>query len=359
MTGCILAVLLTVFPTDGTFLTQLQERDSVLIADQLLYGFELKNVEPGTQFLFPEIKQEENAEGPIVLSGWQIDTLKVYRAKKNRPASYDMRARLLVTSFEEGEYMLPPLATMRIHPSGDIDTLVFEGLPLTVCTLPIDTDTFELNDIKSQIRYPLTFKELIPYIIGYWLIATIIILVIYLILLYRKKVSGELAFGEPAHITALRKIDRWRGDKFWAADKQKAFYSGVTDALREYIVARYGVSAMEMTTSEIFEDLKTCEMPPELYNELEALFKRADFVKFAKYIADREENAAVVPLAVRFVTTTYQTEVEEEAAEEAAPTDGTTTQEETPTEGPVEETPSTRADGLPEEHSKWLPNGNK
>ena len=39
------------------------------------------------------------------------------------------------------------------------------------------------------------------------------------------------------------------------------------------------------------------------------LFERADYVKFAKYVATNEENASAVPLAVRFVTTTYQAEV--------------------------------------------------
>ncbi|MBR0361054.1 MAG: hypothetical protein IIX35_01595, partial [Paraprevotella sp.] len=39
----------------------------------------------------------------------------------------------------------------------------------------------------------------------------------------------------------------------WVPEKQKAFYSGITDALREYIAARYGISAMEMTTAEIFK----------------------------------------------------------------------------------------------------------
>ena len=86
----------------------------------------------------------------------------------------------------------------------------------------------------------------------------------------------------------------------------------MTDALREYIAARYGVGALEMTTAEIFEGLKDTDMPADLKEELRTLFERADFVKFAKFIATDEENATVLPQAVRFVTTTYQTEIEEE-----------------------------------------------
>ena len=54
----------------------------------------------------------------------------------------------------------------------------------------------------------------------------------------------------------------------------------------------------------------------DLYEEMKDLFERADFVKFAKYIATPEDNATVLPQAVRFVTSTYQTEVEEETAAE-------------------------------------------
>ena len=88
----------------------------------------------------------------------------------------------------------------------------------------------------------------------------------------------------------------------------------MTDALREYIVSRYGVGAMEMTTAEIFDGLRGTDIPVDLYEEMKDLFERADFVKFAKYIATPEDNATVLPQAVRFVTSTYQTEVEEETA---------------------------------------------
>jgi hypothetical protein len=100
----------------------------------------------------------------------------------------------------------------------------------------------------------------------------------------------------------------------WAPEKQKAFYSGVTDTLREYISERYGIGAMEMTTAEIFDQMKSVDLPKGLYDDAKELFDRADFVKFAKYVASDEDNAAALPVAVRFVTETYQTDVEEEAA---------------------------------------------
>ena len=114
-------------------------------------------------------------------------------------------------------------------------------------------------------------------------------------------------------MVALRKLDKYRGKGMWVPEKQKAFYSGVTDTLREYIAARYGISAMEMTTAEIFDCMKSTDVPSSLQNDVRDLFERADFVKFAKYVASDDDNAAALPVAVRFVTETYQTEVEGEA----------------------------------------------
>ena len=45
----ILALLLDIVPFGEAFLRPLQKRDSVLIADQLAYGFRLEGVQEGTQ----------------------------------------------------------------------------------------------------------------------------------------------------------------------------------------------------------------------------------------------------------------------------------------------------------------------
>jgi hypothetical protein len=156
-----------------------------------------------------------------------------------------------------------------------------------------------------------TFREVLPWL-GLGLgIAALIALAVWLIVRYGRKRDVLAERKEPAHIVALRKLDKYRGNKMWAPEKQKAFYSGVTDTLREYIDARYEIGAMEMTTAEIMKELKTTDVPADLQVGLKELFERADFVKFAKFTASDEDNAAALPFAVRFVTTTYQADLEE------------------------------------------------
>ena len=299
-------------PVKGAFLQQLQERDSVLVADQLLYGFELKNVLEGTMLALPELPEKQDYR-LMFLSPWKVDTLKVTKQGKDQPRLMDIRGSVVISSFEEGLYELPQIMLGRMTSDGVLDTLVFDPMRLEVKTMPVDTATFVPHDIKGQIRYPVTFGEVLPWLALFWICALLVILSVCLIIMHRRKNDPASAHKDPAHIVALRKLDSYRGNKMWVPEKQKAFYSGVTDTLREYIYERFGIGAMEMTTAEIFDEMKTADVPKELLQEMRDLFDRADFVKFAKYVASDEDNAAALPVAVRFVTETYQTEVEEEA----------------------------------------------
>ncbi len=300
-----------VIPVKGAFLKQLQERDSVLIADQLLYGFELKGVEEGTLIGLPELPERRN-DTLMLLGSWNIDTVRVTKAKKGKPGLLDLKGSIRIAPFEEGVYELPQIAVQRMTPDGTIDTLVFDPMRLEVKTMPVDTATFKPHDIKGQIRYPVTFREVIPWA-GLAVLAGLLIwLAVWLIRRYMRESDPAYAHKDPAHIVALRKLDKYRGNKMWVPEQQKAFYSGVTDVIREYMAARYEFGAMEMTTAEIFDEMKSKDAPAELLDEVKELFERADFVKFAKFTASDDDNAKALPTAVRFVTETYQAEIEEE-----------------------------------------------
>ncbi|MBQ0149494.1 MAG: hypothetical protein KBT08_02630 [Bacteroidales bacterium] len=303
-------------PAGETYVRQLQQRDSILIADQLEYGFELAGIQASDSFALPDFSQEKFMDSVEVVRSWRVDTL-AFEGKRKDPSRHvgRIRASIVIAAFEEGTYMLPPLAVQRTR-GGDVDTLVFDPQTIEVCTIPIDTAAFVIHDIKDQIRYPLTMAEVLPYIFAFQALAVLAILAVCLVMT-RKRKEQKAAHSDPPYIVALRGLDRYRGDKFWAPDKQKTMYSGITDTLRTYIEARFGINAEEMTTAEIFDDLKSSgEITPDLYSEVKELFELSDFVKFAKHTAGDEENARAIPTAVRFVTSTYQTQLDAEAEEE-------------------------------------------
>ena len=296
---------------EGSFLEPLQQRDSILIADQLRYGFTLDDVAEGTQFRMQDYSKAFG-DTLVVVRNWKIDTLKTVRTGRKGPARYRLSGDVVLAPFEAGTYHLPRIAVQRISPEGAVDTLLFDPQEMEVMTMPVDTTTYVPHDIKGQMRYPLTFKEILPYLLGLLLLAVLVALAVMLIRRRRSALSSG-AHKDPPYIVALSKLEAFRGDKYWAPEKQKAFYSGITDTLREYIAGTFDIDAREMTTAEIFDALKDeSRLTGDLYGSTKELFELADFVKFAKHVASDEENAAALPLSVRFVTSTYQSTLEEE-----------------------------------------------
>lgn len=299
---------------DGAaFLRRETRRDSTLIGDRVAYGVLLRDIKEGSSVILPDFSKgfRDSVE---VLSSWRADTLRTVRDKATGVKSYDIEYSVPLTSFDEGEYWLPDIVVSLLGPDGQADTLAYrlpEAFP--VKTIPVDTATFSPHDIRRQAVYPVTFSETLPYIGGALALCAAVLLIVWLV---RRRKRDEARYHEPAHITALRKLDKYRGSRFWVPERQKEFYSGVTDALREYMAARYGFGAMEMTTAEILDNLKDTDVSEELRSSIETMFGTSDFVKFAKMTVPDDENAAVLPAAVRFVTETYQKEIETASGEE-------------------------------------------
>ena len=210
------------------------------------------------------------------------------------------------------------LRLLALTPQGD--TIYLDSPFLDVTYSQIDTAGFVMHPIKGQMKYPVTFKEILP-----WAALALVVAVAgYLLYRYIKRRKENRGLFErpvvqdPPHIVALRELDRIRGEQLWQNGEEKLFYTGVTDALREYIEARYNVSAMEKTTSEIMEDLSDKKIEPRYYKELDELFKTADLVKFAKYVPQAAENEEAIPMAVRFVNAAFEQQLQEAAAKENA-----------------------------------------
>ena len=248
------------------------------------------------------------AQGVETIEKMKVDTVSNSRGKMK------IEGRMKLTSFDSGSYFLPPVIVMLERVDGKIDTLFLDGPTLEVTTIPIDTATYELKDLKGQIKYPVTFKEIFPWLAALVLLAALVYLVVRII---KNRKENKTFFGkkivqDPPHIVALRSLDKIRGQKLWQNGKQKQFYTGVTDALRLYIADRYGIVTLERPSGEMLEELSQQGIDEKLFAETSELFSRADLVKFAKYSASNEENEETIPVAVRFVNSTYMKDIEEE-----------------------------------------------
>ena len=303
---CSLAQLLAQEEQPATRLS----RDTILIGDQIEWILDLK-IRQGEEF-YVEKPEEEPAPGVETITPLHFDTLSVKKGVMN------IKGSTVLTCFDSGSFFLPPMIVAIQRESGQVDTIFYDGPIMEVTTIPVDTSNFEAKDIKGQIKYPVTFKELLPWIGLLLVLAGIVYVVVRWIKLRRENRSffGRPIVQDPPHITALRALEKIRSQKLWQSDKQKQFYTAVTDTLRQYMAARYDIAALEETSAEIFADLSDKDIDPALLDKVKDLFTTADFVKFAKHSASSEENEDAIPTAVRFVNETFMQQMENEKEEE-------------------------------------------
>ena len=303
---CSLAQLLAQEEQPATRLS----RDTILIGDQIEWILDLK-IRQGEEF-YVEKPEEEPAPGVETITPLHFDTLSVKKGVMN------IKGSTVLTCFDSGSFFLPPMIVAIQRESGQVDTIFYDGPIMEVTTIPVDTSNFEAKDIKGQIKYPVTFKELLPWIGLLLVLAGIVYVVVRWIKLRRENRSffGRPIVQDPPHITALRALEKIRSQKLWQSDKQKQFYTAVTDTLRQYMAARYDIAALEETSAEIFADLSDKEIDPALLDKVKDLFTTADFVKFAKHSASSDENEDAIPTAVRFVNETFMQQMENEKEEE-------------------------------------------
>ncbi|MCQ2374292.1 MAG: hypothetical protein MJ069_00095 [Salinivirgaceae bacterium] len=215
----------------------------------------------------------------------------------------------VVTSFDSGYYQIPQFPLAITMPDGSFDTIYSNNLYFGVMTMPIDTtQPNAIADIRALEEAPVTFKEVLPWLL-YSLLGILIVALVYL--LVRKLGGKESIFmvkeapKEPAHVIALRDLDTLKEQKLWQRGLTKEYYSSLVDILRVYLDNRFNIQAMESTSEEILRAVGPCsEITREQKDELKQLLYRADFVKFAKASALANENEDSYCFVEGFVVST-------------------------------------------------------
>lgn len=156
----------------------------------------------------------------------------------------------------------------------------------------IDTLKTEIKDIKPLLEEPFSIKEILPLI---YLILGIVALIVGLYFLVRylrnrpKEDKPQIVQKKqiPPHIKALKSLEDLRLKRLSEQGLKKQYYSELSEIVWIYLEERFSITACEMTTEEILEQMKRCsEISTSDFENLKKMFFISDLVKFAKYESD-------------------------------------------------------------------------
>jgi hypothetical protein len=296
----VLVILRTVQAQQAVANVQM-DTTKVLIGQQVMLKLQLQ-VPSGTYVAWPSFKDSIPTSLGLI-EAFKIDTS--FSADKKETF---LTQKLRVTSFDTGAHIILPISFYQRTKKGDTMGLLATTREMfySVMTVPVDT-TKAIRDIKGSMGIPLTFKEILP-----WLLLGLAVLAILFGFVYylRRKMKHKPFVilppkpGIPPHVTALEELEKLRKAQLWQSGRVKEYYTSLTDILRTYMEHRFNFNAMEMTTSEIIEHLLTDAAAYSNILSLKEVLEMADLVKFAKLTPLPDRHDFCLNQGISFVSNT-------------------------------------------------------
>lgn len=213
------------------------------------------------------------------------------------------KQKITLIGFEKGRFHIPALTIPYQLSSGKKDSLITDSFSVPVTTVKIDSDN-RIKPIKGLLEIPLTFRELLPYILaalgaliliglGYWLYKR-----------WKRKKRQSLPSAQPLelpHEKALNQLKHLEDERLWQKGYIKEYHDQLTDIIRDYLEHLLNIKALELTTSEIMEELHGRALSKDQKEKLQQLFNTADMAKFAKAQPSAEENEQALTIAYAFI----------------------------------------------------------
>jgi len=203
----------------------------------------------------------------------------------------------IITVWDSGSYYIPPISFSANNKT--------EGLLLNVQTVILEEGA-ELKDIKQPMEAPIGWSDIWPWLVGILLFALIVFLLKKYVFNKKEEIKSEKPkVIIPADVIALKELITLEKARIWQEGKIKEYHSSLSEIVRRYTEERFQFIALELTTDEIIDELKS-KLNQEQIQNLKTLLQRADLAKFAKSKPIESENTESMLLAKNFVNNTKQ-----------------------------------------------------
>ena len=225
-----------------------------------------------SKVVFPKLK---NIGALEVIQSYPVDTVK-------KDDTYELIKKYGLTQFDSGRYTIPSIKILI-----DKKPYLTDSIRVEVANIKVDTLQQKMYDIKDISNVDSGIGNWWKYLLGFLLILGIGAFVYWFIKKRQQKKIEEEVYKTPIE-KATSLLNNLEKKELWQKGEIKEYYSELTDIARNYIEEAIHIPAMESTTSELIQGLKSAStkkkmsLTPETVENLERVLRQADLVKFAK-----------------------------------------------------------------------------
>ena len=259
------------------------ESDSILIGKELFYTIDI-DIEKAENIIFPDSTSFIPFE---LISETKVDTTETENGLR-------FSKKYGIISFDEGDYVIPKLKIQ----IGD-KLFSTDSKKITVNLVQVDTTKQGLYEIKPSYDKFSLFEIIKLTLSNNYLVIIFIISFILLLNYFKSKI---LRFFNPLLnikpslrpielvVKRLNDLEKVNMD---SKEGVKLFYSDLTFYLRSFFEKEVYDRALESTTRELIQglnnvsEIKSFPISKKSVKRIEEIFKRADLVKFAKFLPEK------------------------------------------------------------------------
>lgn len=273
------------------------DRSNITIGDTVQYTVRLTRL-PEVEIVWPGLAAN--------LDQFEIRRYQPPTARRNDDKIIEEAHYTISTYIDTGAFVIPPLTVRyRVPPDSTWHELSTEALEIYVRSI-LPSEAGDILGIKAPWELPKDWRTVIL-----WSAAGVGVLLLALAgyLFWRRRQGKGLlpvkaAPLRPAHELALAELQQLRESDLLASGEIKLYYSILSEILRRYIEGRFGVVALEMTTTEVLTDLSRNGYDTHGREQLSTVLTESDLVKFAKLIPPEEQHGALLGMAEEYIELT-------------------------------------------------------
>ncbi len=255
-------------PTPSLDISSQVDRSEITIGDRIQY--EIKVVYPN----------QGHVELPSVLGNLGAFEVKEYQVSEPKPAGklQIQTWHFNLSTFTVGKYTLPP-QQVAYRNGTDTAATVFFTQPIEINVIRTSPETVkDIADIAPLAKVP-GGKPWLLYALGGLLLLALGLIVWKRI---RKNTSVKLEKAPlPPFEEAMEKLAGLKNLALLKENQAGEFCFQLSELLRRFISRRFGIDALESTTSEFLEDVRKLPITRSQKEWLEKFCAATDLVKFA------------------------------------------------------------------------------